>query len=318
MNCFSEESTQNESNQVKKSTVKRFRGMTSLPPNTFVDDACVYKSPLNVVKAEKKKVESDVLLLSNRIALLKAEMYKAKRTIIETNKKASTIQQLQEDNERKFREKHELALARQAEIAHASEKNEKLKMDINMAVVKNISKIYESKASGAGEVKTARQEHAEFLEQQKRLNEEKVLRAKHTVQQAKEVARKKKEEEDLKKREIARIAFEKKVEREEQDRLRKLKEATRLEQEELALIAELQKTQVEQKQAFIKLEEALNTSKTSFVQSARAVAHGVSPLYRDASIRSDNDSPSTSNLSLARPQSSHGAFKKNHVRSPVP
>lgn len=63
---------------------------------------------MNLIRSEKKKVESDAQLLANRIALLKAEMDKAEKKIKETKKKTDTIQQLQSENERKFKEKKEV------------------------------------------------------------------------------------------------------------------------------------------------------------------------------------------------------------------
>ena len=170
-----------------------------------------YKAPLNLIKNEKKKVESDCLLLNNRILLLKSEMLKAKKKIEETNKKAELVNNLKLENELKFKIKQENILAKQNAIEEINIKNEKLKMNINLNVQKNISKVYDSKLNEASQIKTARQSHNEILEQQRREKQERVEKQRQSVLAAKEAQRIKKEKEEAIKKEAVRIAFEKKI-----------------------------------------------------------------------------------------------------------
>lgn len=270
-----------------------------------------YTNSMNSARAERKKVENDALLLANRIALLKQETAKAKRKIDETKKRTDNIQVLQMSNEERFREKHQMALAREEERSRNAELFEKSKVQMISATHQNISKVLRMKQAEVETVKSARQQHAEMIAQQREQEKAKAYASKLAIQQQREALRKKREAEAEAKREQIRIQFEDKLRKEEQERLRRLQEVERMEQIELELINELQRVQQSQKQAYEELESQLQQSKVNFLTQARALASSNGNL----SSRSGSREQLSRSTSLSPKVGDYGSFSPDGSRS---
>lgn len=208
-------------------------------------------------KNVRKKVEDDVQLLANRIALLEIEEKKANKKIEETRKKAQEIMGLKSRNKEAQLKKQEIRQKEQEELMRKSQNLKEFK-EASKQNAENNKNLMLSKIKN--DVDTMKKIKKETKEQVGLIKDEESLKNTQVVTEVKnrekELELKKQKAREEKAAQIRR-EYEEKFQRELSMINDKKNELERLEKKEMELISKLQNTQNLQKQAFEELERAL-------------------------------------------------------------
>jgi len=200
-----------------------------------------------------RRTKADIMILKNRIALLKRETNKSQRKVVETIKRADMVHRVKTENlERKAR-------IMESQIQRAKKQAKKAKCVTSNRDEIEISRkrILLQKQKDVQSQKKLRQKNLEAIRQQRSIERMKAARTKHAMKEALEFRRKRHNLEERTRLEKIRQEKQERIEMEraslrEQERL-----MANLEAEELSLIEGLQMSQHQQKQAYKELEGIL-------------------------------------------------------------
>jgi len=202
-----------------------------------------------------RRTKADIMILKNRIALLKRETNKSQRKVVETQKRTDMVHRVKSENlERKARiMRSQIQRAKnQAKLAKCVASN---KDEIEMSK----KRILLQKQKDVQSQKKLRQKNLEAIRQQRAIERMKAARTKHAMKEALEYRKKRENIEERTKLEKIRQGKEQRI-NEERESLRDQELLmANLEAEELALIEGLQRSQQQQKQAYKELEGILRT-----------------------------------------------------------
>jgi hypothetical protein len=209
------------------------------------------------LKNNRKRAEADLQLLSNRLALLRAEESRALTKITETKTRAKEILDLKKRNENHIKEKTNHNMLKE-------EKNRENRIKVNQLREERQAKLAQSKKL----VTDSRKKMAEDIKENSRKNEEKKEAARRAAteekrlraeveQRRQDAARREKERARAEAEKAAQLEYAKKMAEE----AKKTKEAEdliqMLEREERELIDRLKKTQNLQEKAYGALQSSL-------------------------------------------------------------
>lgn len=205
----------------------------------------------------KKKVEQDAMLLANRIRLLKAEESKTRKKIRETENRTAEIVNLQRRNEERRQQREAEFIRKEAEEQAIRERQQQEREARQRQKNTRSSSLLIRNQEARNEVLQARLDGQEEIQRRK----EEVLaiagakRDKIRSASAASAARRERSEDE--RRVVSMLNFEKKVGKQEQERLAKERVVKQMEAEEQALIERLQRSQEQQRRAFERLEDVL-------------------------------------------------------------
>lgn len=219
-----------------------------------------FKSKINNARANRKRVESDVTMLSNRIALLKIEMQKAQKKIVETTGKTQQMQKIQAENEQKLRERERRRAEREEQRRAAQLKFTKEKADFVVTKQKTRVHLVEQKQADVQDIKKVSQANSHRIQRQREIERLKAVKNRNMIQKKREQSKKKLQISKRQQMENARRMADEKLRREAEVAHKNEVMISQMEQEELALIEALQKTQRLQKSAYEELEVTVNRS----------------------------------------------------------
>lgn len=216
-----------------------------------------YTSAMLDIKNNRKRAEGDLQLLTNRIALLRAEEQRALMKVNETKSRATEIMTLKKRNEDHLNEKLALNLTREMQVKAVRDKTTKDKKMRIEKMSRTRRAIEENRRKQAIETMQMGKMSVNVSAQTRlQMEEENRLRALQ-VRQQREEALKKREMEKLRKEEEARLIYQRKQEEENRRTLEAERMIAQLEREERELIERLKKTQELQQQAYNELQECL-------------------------------------------------------------
>jgi len=219
-----------------------------------------FKSKINNARANRKRVESDVTMLANRIALLKVEMEKAQKKIVETTGKTEQMKKIQMENERKHREREQRRAEREERRRAAQLKFTKEKQEFVNAQQKTRVHLVEQKQADVQDIKKVSQVNSQRIQRQREIERLKAVKNRNMIQKKREETKRKMRISKKQQMENARRLTEEKLRREAELAREKERMISQMEQEELALIEALQKSQQLQKSAYEELEHTVNRS----------------------------------------------------------
>mmetsp|Transcript_330 Transcript_330/g.316 ORF Transcript_330/g.316 Transcript_330/m.316 type:complete len:279 (-) Transcript_330:228-1064(-) len=216
-----------------------------------------YTSAMLDIKNNRKRAEGDLQLLTNRIALLRAEEQRALMKVNETKSRANEIMTLKKRNEDHLNEKLALNLTREMQVKAVRDKSNKDKKQRMDKMSRTRRAIEESRRKQALETMQQGKMSINVSAQTRlQMEEENRLRALQ-VRQQREEALKKREMERMRKEEEAKLLYQRKQEEENRRTLEAERMIAQLEREERELIERLKKTQELQQQAYNELQECL-------------------------------------------------------------
>ena len=208
-------------------------------------------------KNERRRAESDVQLLANRLAHLRAEEEKARRKIDETKKRAGEILEMKDRNATVAKRKQDERASRKAIVNREQQlvamRRQKLRDDRKVKGTK-------SNASKLDYVKQQREEKLARQEQGKRRKAEEVAKAramKEKIRQREIAMRQKREREEKERRAKQAEEYKRRLTEERSKQIVADEEISKMEEEEMRLIERLRATQDMQRQAYATLEAAL-------------------------------------------------------------
>jgi len=232
-----------------------------MPPGTTLS--------LAGAKEARRRAELDAQLLANRIALLKQEEEKAWKKIQETQKRSKDILRLRQNNEEKYVAKESFYHHKWDSIRSAQQKNQAVRIKAKTTREATRTALVQHKAQEARAMKEASQSNnmsrreREIYDHQ--LNKERMT----LIRQQRDEAKRKQEEQQLKKLEDFRRDYETRVDHEEMLRARTEALVAKMEREEMDLIQRLQNTQLAQRTAYEELEGALGTTSQALSSAVR-------------------------------------------------
>lgn len=219
-----------------------------------------FKSKINNARANRKRVESDVTMLANRIALLKVEMQKAQKKIVETTEKTHQMKKIQAENERKHRQRERRREEREQQRRAAQLKFTKEKTEFITTKQKTKVHLVEQKQAEVQDIKKVSQVNSQRIQRQREIERLKAVKNRNMIQKKREETKQKMRMSKRQQMEAARRLADEKLRREAELARKKEMLISQMEQEELALIEALQKTQQVQKSAYEELEVTVNRS----------------------------------------------------------
>jgi len=202
-----------------------------------------------------RRTKADIMILKNRIALLKRETNKSQRKVVETQKRTDIVHRVKSENlERKARiMRSQIQKAQnQAKLAKNVNSN---RGEIEMSK----KRILLQKQKDVQSQKKLRQKNLEAIRQQRAIERMKAARTKYAMKEALEFRKKQNNIEERSKLEKIKLEKERRIDEERESLRDQERLMANLEAEELALIEGLQKSQHQQKQAYNELEEILTT-----------------------------------------------------------
>ena len=209
-------------------------------------------------KNDRRRAESDVQLLANRLAHLRAEEEKARRKIAETKrragevatmKKRNALLQKKKEEEKRMRneviqrEQQRVAMRRAAQRAKRSGANNKLNED---------------KLRYVREQREQAKIHREQVLEGKLREEQRARKLKDKIRQREVRLKMKREEEEKQRRAAQARAYRKRLQEERVKQDIADSQISAMEEEEMRLIERLRKTQDMQRKAYASLETALS------------------------------------------------------------
>lgn len=239
-----------------------------------------YKSKLNSVRSQRKRVDNDVRLLQNRIALLKLEEQKAWKRIQATKSRAQQILVVREGNKNKLsqqageRDHGAAGLRARVDRRYVDKELQKQKRHQDKVKEEQIKKDQVKKFK----VDRKAQQQQVILMRNRELK--KARERNLEARQKRAEARKKRIKLEEEKKRKAKESFDKRVAEEERARAVREKEVRRLEKLEMQYIKRLQATQAMQRESYIMLERALTGNGSNTGPRGRAAA-GASEDYDD-------------------------------------
>ena len=231
----------------------------AVSPTKSVDNRSVDSniSAMLELKNGRKRAETDLQLLSNRIALLRNEEQRAMNKITETKHRAKEILVMKKKNEDVVRARTAKMMSGDEKSRAAKDKVTKAKRDREARLMNSKAIIEENRKRIADSVKEETIRNEEVNKKNKESIE--ALRRKKAMegQKRKDAIRKQRERERAEKEREAQLAYAKKM----ADEAKKTKEAedliAQLEKEEIALIERLKRTQTLQEKAYQTLQSSL-------------------------------------------------------------
>jgi len=210
------------------------------------------------LKNGRKRAEADLQLLSNRIALLRAEEARALTKITETKNRAKEILVMKKTNESTTRNKAANGIGADDLGRSAKEKVLKAKQEREGRLEVTKKLIEDSRRRVASGVKAESEANKKLTEErEKKMKEQRALRTME-AQKRQDDMRKQRERERAEKERIVQLEYARKMAEE----ARKTKEAediiAELEKAELELIDRLKKTQMMQEKAYETLQKSLD------------------------------------------------------------
>eukprot|EP01032_Pedospumella_encystans_P021291 gene21291-24161_t len=210
-------------------------------------------------KLTRKRAESDLQLLSNRIALLKLEELKALHKVNETKQRADEIAQIKKRKEDVVKERMQKTLAdenriRNTQIRAQAEREERLRK-------LHTSKLNadHSKRALVEEVKQEKRRLSQVLQQGRSLSEQdKYVRAQE-VRERRQAMQLERERQRQEKEQHAQMMYMQKMAEEAARRREAETRMGNLEREEKELISRLRKTQEMQEKAYAALQKSLRS-----------------------------------------------------------
>jgi hypothetical protein len=209
-------------------------------------------------KNDRRRAESDVQLLANRLAHLRAEEEKARRKISETKRRAEEVATMKKRNallqkkkaeEKQMRnqviqrEQQRVAMRRAAQRAKRSGANNKLNED---------------KLRYVREQREQAKMHREQVLEGKLREEQRAKKLKDKIRQREIRLKMKREEEEKQRRSAQAKAYRKRLQEERVKQDIADSQISAMEEEEMRLIERLRKTQDMQRKAYASLETALS------------------------------------------------------------
>ena len=208
-------------------------------------------------KNDRRRAESDVQLLANRLAHLRAEEEKARRKIAETQRRAKEVRDIKIENARIQREKMEEKRQRQ-EMVQREQQRVAMRRAQQRAKRKGAnSKLNKDKLLHVRQQRAQAKAHREKVLKSKAAEERRAKELKDKIRQREIRLKMKKEEEEKKRRQEQAKAYRQRLllERKKQDIADK--QISAMEEKEMELIERLRRTQDLQRQAYSSLENAL-------------------------------------------------------------
>ena len=208
-------------------------------------------------KNDRRRAESDVQLLANRLAHLRAEEEKARRKIAETQRRAKEVRDIKIENARIQREKMEEKRQRQ-EMVQREQQRVAMRRAQQRAKRKGAnSKLNKDKLLHVRQQREQAKAHRDKVLKSKAAEERRAKELKDKIRQREIRLKMKKEEEEKKRRQQQAKAYRQRLllERKKQDIADK--QISAMEEKEMELIERLRRTQDLQRQAYSSLENAL-------------------------------------------------------------
>jgi len=208
-------------------------------------------------KMTRKKAETDLLLLANRISLLKVEEQKALHKVIETKERAEEILKIKKRNEDQLHERIRVNLAREHQIREIQIVTQSKKRELHEKLMTSLKFQTDNRKANAEEVKEEKRKLEQIRRQGRTLTEMEKQSKALEIKQQKEAAIQQRERQRLEREHkqqqayLQRIADEAKKKRMADDMI------NQLEREERELINRLRKTQRLQEKAYSSLKESL-------------------------------------------------------------
>ncbi|CAN0006287.1 unnamed protein product [Ascophyllum nodosum] len=235
---------------------------TPLPSETFR-----YQGRLLAMQQRKRHANHDVLMLQNRISLLRKEEEKAWKKIQLAKLRSEEIMRMREENEKRVLERISAA-EKQAYYTITADEC-KLQKERNYAVeemarqkrARMLQEFMISRRDDVAQIRQEKQRLRENLISMRqdifRENREKRSDIKHQEDEARNARL----EGKARAVEESRRSYENRVKREEDEIAAREQKVARMEQRELALIQQLKNTQAMQRRAYAELEAALSDSR---------------------------------------------------------
>jgi len=233
-------------------------GLTTAPDeevDTMSNDQLV--AAMLRAKNERRRAESDVQLLANRLAHLRAEEEKARKKIEETKKRAGEILEMKERNAAIAKRKAEERNTRKAIV---NREQQRVAMRRQKLRDERTVKGSKSNASKLDYVKQQREEKLARKEQGKRLKAAEIAKArlvKEKIRNREIAMRRKRQQEEKERRAKQAAEYRRRLKEERSKQQVADEEISTMEEEEMKLIERLRATQDLQRQAYATLEAAL-------------------------------------------------------------
>lgn len=238
-------------------------GIYGRGPVQYDSDSLILSDHRREAKVLRKRAEQDVVLMHNRINLLRNEEHKALKKIEETKKRVNSILELRRRNEDRRKNDGDQNVSKDKEMQEIREQNARQKVQHKQILMQNGRNLLNQKREARNMVIDQKLEDARL---RKAESDHEFLRAacQHDRIRMAEIAfsqQKRQHEEEVKKQ--ARRAFQERMLADEQTRREKEELIADMEKEEMELIQRLEKTQQRQKSVAAQLEDLLHPTLTN-------------------------------------------------------
>jgi len=210
------------------------------------------------VKNARKRAEADLQLLSNRLALLRAEEQKALQKMTETKSRASEILEIKKRNEEILNEKISHHVNKEIATKEIRARAERDRLERKEKIHRNKDLLLEARRIEAFETKEEARKFMEYQMREKIATEEEKRRKAAEEKQRREQLRLLREKEKLQKEELAQQQYARKIAEEAGRTEQAERLIEQMEQEERELIERLKKTQEMQREAYEVLQKSLD------------------------------------------------------------
>jgi hypothetical protein len=223
-----------------------------------IDDAGKLEGKtLAQLQNERRKIETDAIILSNRLALLRHEEDKTAKKIDETRRKALEIYKRKQEIEARKQKRAD----EEAEIAKSLQSNQRESLDQKHKVQERINSLrvilQQERHKEYSDVRAQQEEHLRRRQEMRYRESEERKRRVELVKEMKAHASKKLEDYYMSREMIAKQNYEEKKKREAERKSKLKMEIIEMEKRESDLLSMLQQRQTLHKEAYAQLEDAL-------------------------------------------------------------
>ena len=170
-------------------------------------------------RASKKRVQDDVKLLANRIALLKLEEKKAWKKIEETKKKATEIMKVRQRNNETKAYKEQMRMQREQEERQRQEQNLNSRANQRDAIKYNKQSVHAKAAAEAERLKQERIQHQQMIDQQRDNDAMRAQTMKQMIRREKDEQKEMRAHEQALKRQQQRLDLIRRINEENEQRI---------------------------------------------------------------------------------------------------
>jgi hypothetical protein len=216
---------------------------------------------MNAARAYRRLKEVEEKKLANRIALLKTELLKSQSKIKDASSRVKEVRKHKKEVQKRNARKVEEVRRRELLEKGHQDINAKTRLRIDMIRRANAESVAAKKKAEAKEVNDDKLRHRQIVEAQRYAELQRNIKLREQIQMQKVEAKKKREDMHVQKAEMARQAFNEKIQLEAAKSAEAEKHVEAMEKVELDLIRQLEQAQSAQRETYETLEHELGDAK---------------------------------------------------------